>query len=273
MLRYHGGKWKIAPWIIKHFPPHRIYVEPYGGAAGVLLRKGRSYLEVYNDLDEAVVNVFRVLRDPDQAQELERLLRLTPFAREEFELSAELAEDPVEWARRTVARAFMGFGTTGGYKDNTGFRAQCYRTHKSGAADWRGYPDELRYFSARLQGVVIENRPALEVIAHQDTPGTLFYVDPPYPQGTRNDHGGKYRYEMSDEEHAELAQVLHGIGGMALVSGYACELYGELYGDWACVTRETVASGNRGGTARVEHLWISPTAERARRPLLAGLLG
>ncbi len=89
VLRYHGGKWKLAPWIISHFPPHRIYVEPYGGGGSVLMQKQRSYSEVYNDLWGVVVNVFRVLRDPSQAAELERVIRLTPFAREEFEATGD----------------------------------------------------------------------------------------------------------------------------------------------------------------------------------------
>jgi hypothetical protein len=78
-LRYHGGKWLLAPWIIEHFPDHKIYVEPYGGGASVLLRKPRSYSEVYNELDGDVVNVFRCLRD--HGPELRRRLTLTPFAR------------------------------------------------------------------------------------------------------------------------------------------------------------------------------------------------
>ncbi len=73
-LRYHGGKWRLAPWIISHFPPHLVYCEPYGGAASVLIQKPRSHGEIYNDLDGEIVNVFRVLRDPDQSELLIKIL-------------------------------------------------------------------------------------------------------------------------------------------------------------------------------------------------------
>src|SRR4051812_49100283 len=107
VLRYFGGKWKLAPWIISQFPPHRIYVEPFGGGASVLLRKDRSYGEIYNDLDTEVVNVFRVLqRHP---RRLKRMLEVTPFARDEWELAYVRVKDPVERARRAIIRSFMGF--------------------------------------------------------------------------------------------------------------------------------------------------------------------
>lgn len=91
ILRWHGGKWKLAPWIIQNMPAHRTYVEPFGGAASVLLRKPRSYAEVYNDLDGDLVNLFRVTRD--RGEELIRALELTPFAKDEFLGAYEVAPE------------------------------------------------------------------------------------------------------------------------------------------------------------------------------------
>ena len=186
VMRYHGGKWRLAPWIIANLPRHRVYVEPYGGAASVLLRKARSYGEVYNDLDDEIVNVFRVLRDPTAAADLERRLRLTPFARTEFVKSYEASSDSVEQARRTIARSFMGFGSASASGHNTGFRSNSNRTNTTPAHDWVNYPSALRGFVERMQGVVIENRDAIKVVEQHDNEKTLFYVDPPYPGSTRS---------------------------------------------------------------------------------------
>jgi len=263
VLRYYGGKWRLAPWIISHFPPHRVYVEPYGGAASVLLRKPRSYAEIYNDLDGEVVNVFRVLRDPVQARELERLLRLTLFARAEFALAYEESDDPVERARRCIVRAFMGFGSGAVNRTfRTSFRSRCMRPRYHPATDdWRNYPSIIPMFTERLQGVVIEARPALDVIAKQDDSDVLFYVDPPYPASERNTASGGYVVEMlDDDQHRELASVLRAARGMVVISGYPCVLYDEeLYPDWQRVERPAFADGAR---RRTEVLWLSPGASR-----------
>ena len=111
VLRYHGGKYRLAPRLIKIFPPHRVYTEAFGGGASVLMQKPRSYAEIYNDLDGEVVNVFRVLQNRRKARNLEQLLRLTPFARKEFLLGYKRGQTDVERARRTIIRSFMGFGS------------------------------------------------------------------------------------------------------------------------------------------------------------------
>ena len=265
VLRYHGGKWRLAPWIISHFPAHRIYVEPYGGAASVLMQKHRSYAEVVNDLDEEVVNVFRVLRDPDTAERLRELLYLTPWSRLEFSGAYEHTDDPVERARRTITRTAMAHGTTSRRKNRTGFRAKNYRRNQTGANDWSSWPEQIPAFVERLRGVTIEARPALEIIAQQDTPDTLFYLDPPYMletrstvrKGSQSDRDRAYAHDMSNEDHAQLAEALHGIDGMAIVSGYPCDFYEELYPSWDRLERRVPVDG---GQTRTEILWVSPRA-------------
>jgi len=252
-LRYHGGKWILAPWIVSHFPPHRVYVEPFGGAASVLLSKTRSYAEVYNDLDDEIVNVFRVLRD--QGDELIRLLSLTPFSRKEFELSYSHTDEPVERARRTITRSFQGFGSGAASGINTGFRSNSNRSGTIPARDWVNYAACAKQLVERLSGVVIESRNAIEVINHHDGSDTLHYVDPPYTACTRSAHSKKtYRYEMSDAEHEELAEALNAVKGKVLISGYRSELYDSLYPGWLRFDRPSLADGAR---VRTESIWLN----------------
>ncbi len=134
VIRYHGGKFRLAPWVIRHFPPHTCYVESFGGAAGVLMQKERAYAEVYNDLDGDIVNLFRVLQLEETREQLTRLLVLTPYARGEFDRAWEPTADPVEQARRTIIRAQMGFGSAGATKGRTGFRIDTKRQYGTAQA-------------------------------------------------------------------------------------------------------------------------------------------
>lgn len=255
ILRWHGGKWILANWIIGHLPKHRIYVEPFGGAGSVLLRKPRSYAEIYNDLDGEVVNLFRVARE--RGDELRRALELTPFARDEFVLSYAPTDDPVEQARRTVARSFMGFGSNS-HNKATGFRANSNRSGTTPAHDWRNYPDAFVAVIERLRGVCIENRDAVAVMQAHDGDETVHYVDPPYVASTR-DKGGDYRHEMIDSDHESLAAELHKLNGAIVLSGYRCSLYDDLYSGWQRIDRKAHADG---ALDRIESLWLSPKCQK-----------
>lgn len=257
VLRYHGGKWRLANWIISRFPAHRVYVEPFGGAASVLLQKERVYAEVYNDLAGEIVNVFRVARE--RGSELAIALELTPFARDEFAASYEPVADPLEQARRTIVRSFMGFGSAAATKRPTGFRANSNRSGTTPAHDWANYPEAFRAIVDRLQGVTIENRDAMSVMEQHDTEQTLFYVDPPYVAASR-DGGSDYLHEMNDADHEALAEFLSGLRGMVIVSGYHSELYDRLFSGWAREERQAFADGAR---PRVEVLWFNDAAARA----------
>lgn len=267
LLRYHGAKWRLAPWLMTLFPPHRIYVEPFGGSGAVLLRKPRVEGEVYNDLDGEVVNLFRVLRSPSSARALKRAIELTPWSRVEWEEAFLPTTESIERARRLLVRAWMSHGTTWQRANRTGFRSKMYIKRNNDAGAWAQWPEQIGAFVERLRGVGIENRPAAEVIEQHDSPDTLFYVDPPYVQSTRTaiaagggNESRAYAHELSDEDHAELAEQLHAVEGMVIVSGYESELYDELYGDWFRTSRNTFADG---GAERCEIAWVSPLA-RAR---------
>lgn len=274
VLRWHGGKWRLAPWIIGHFPPHRAYVEPFGGAGSVLLRKPRVYAEVYNDLDHEVVNLFRVLRDPAPAARLLELVRLTPFAREEFQLSYAETDDPIEAGRRLLFRAAAGFGSNAhasqaSGKRSTGFRAGTTRAGTTPAQDWQGFPAALEAIIDRWRGVVVEHRDALEVLASHDGAETLHYVDPPYLPETRspaNKYDLKYRMYKHDLDrggHAKLLDLLRSLSGYVVLSGYPDPLYDDALTGWRRV--ETLAYAD-GARPRTEVLWLSPrTAEALDR--------
>ena len=266
VIRYHGGKFRLAPWVIEHFPPHQVYVEPFGGAAGVLMQKPRSHGEVYNDLDGDIVNLFRVLQSAPQREALAELLVLTPYARDEFELAWIYTDEPVERARRTVIRAQMGFGSAGASKGTTGFRIDCYRQYGTAQQLWARYPEQLAAIGQRLAGVLIENRPAIDIMQAHDSPQALHYVDPPYMHDTRvrgAQKGRYYRHELDDDQHAELLATLNQLQGVVVLSGYPSQLYMERLVGWTMNTTSARISAGRGGDTRTECLWINPACMAA----------
>lgn len=272
LLRWYGGKWLLAPWIIEHFPAHMTYIEPFGGAASVLLRKDRSFIEIYNDVDADLFNLFRVLQDEMLAQKLVRKLALTLFSRAEFELSYEAPEnDPIEQGRRFIVRSFMGFGSnacasTARGSNSTGFRARSQHPRKQPSHEWSNYPPALLHTIDRLRGVVIERRDAVQLISERDAPDVLFYVDPPYLPETRErgsanrKRGGRYRHEMDDSDHKTLLATLVKCKGMVSLSGYWSPLYHDALIGWRLLKRETRADAGR---PRTECLWLNPPAAAA----------
>lgn len=268
-LRYHGSKFRLAPWVMSFFPRHLCYVEPFGGAAGVLLQKERAYAEVYNDLDSSVSNFFRVIRDPLTRQALIEALAFTPYSRNEFDAAWQSTADPVEDARRLCIRAQMGFGSAGATKGSTGFRVDSKRAYGTAMDLWLEYPDAIRAAGQRFSGVLIENRPAIEVMLQHDGPDTLFFVDPPYVQSTRvirsNKDGrkGAYRHEMDDADHVQLLNALVKLNGYVVLSGYPHEIYNDILSGWQTETTKARISGGRGGAIRNECVWINPACSLA----------
>jgi DNA adenine methylase len=234
---WYGGKFNLLDWLLPLLPSCHHFCEPFGGSGVVLLNRPPSPVETYNDIDGEVVNFFRVLRD--KPNELIRAIALTPFSREEYFVAIHERRDDlsdVERARRFYIRARQS--RTGLAQTATlGRWANCRRTSRNGMSGvisrWLGGLEDLEWIAGRLLRVQIENRPAIEVIRLYDDPDTLFYIDPPYPHEARGD-ARAYGFEMTDDEHRELADILHRCRAKVAVSGYHCPLLDTLYRDWNC---------------------------------------
>ena len=228
---WYGGKYSHLDWLLPLLPDCLHYCEPFAGSGAVLMNRNPSPVETYNDIDGEVVNFFRVLRE--NKNELIEKLSLTPFSREEFGLACQLDPDltPVERARRFYVRARQ-VRTGLAQMASIGRWANCKNTSRSGMSGvvsrWLGGIEQLDFIAERFLRVQIENRPANELIKLYDSEETLFYCDPPYIHETRGDKKA-YGYEMTDEMHKQLAEVLNSVKGKVALSNYDCELMDKLY--------------------------------------------
>lgn len=256
---WYGGKYSHLDWLLPLLPSTKHYCEPFGGSAAVLLNRETSPLETFNDIDGEIINFFKVLRE--QKDNLIEAIGLTPFSREEFERSIMNIEDDIsdlERARRFFVRARQvrtGLAQTA----SSGRWAHCRLTSRAGMAGavsrWLGSVETLPEVVQRLLRVQIEHDNAINVIKRYDSEETLFYCDPPYPHESRGDSNA-YKYEMSNEEHKSLAEVLRNVRGKVALSGYHCELLDMLYRDWNCIDApiKTIHSVK---TKRREVLWTN----------------
>lgn len=270
-FNWFGGKSMLAKWIIGYLPDCKTYVEPYAGSAAVLWARRPTAVEVLNDIDGEIVNVYHVLQDPTTFQLLHHKLEFTPYSRAEFGRAIEIGKsadtDSVTRAWAFIVRhrqGFSGEGKTIGQwsRDKVGRRS---------ATSWARSNAALSGFHARLRNVQIESQNALDCVGYWDSPGTTFYLDPPYVMATRASHG--YRHEVDDDHHAALVARLLAIEGAAVLSGYDTPIYARLLeAGWHKVARPVVAhsmgrkkAANSGAehTARTECLWVSPNKQRS----------
>lgn len=231
---WYGGKYRHLNWLLPLLPYTNHFCEPYGASAAALINRLPSPVETYNDIDGELVNFFRVLRDTPN--ELIYSLSLTLFSREEYTNALSPSPDmsDLERARMFFIRAkqtrmtLTQRATKGRWQYVT---TQSRRGMAGCVSKWLSGIEGLADVAERFLTVQIENAPAIEVIKRYDTPGTLFYCDPPYPHESRGEKN-VYSHEMTDKDHRELSILLHNIQGKAAISGYACDLMDNLYGDW-----------------------------------------
>ena len=272
-IQYSGSKYLIAPWVVSHFPRHGIFVDVFGGAGAITLPKKPSRIEIFNDLDSHIVNLFRVIRDPQKCEQLIELISLTPYSREEYVDAFHMLENAeslsdVECAYYYLYRGLLAFrGFTPGkdkvkaIKFDVGLRGGMFAV-----ARFNRLPQTLKDIALRFKSVQIEHRD-YAFMSHYAKNGALLYCDPPYLEELLFKSSYKY-YSHHAINHEEFLQWAKSLDCMCIISGYESELYQDLLKDWRVEKKETRC---RSHAARTECLWLNPLTIEAqgRNGLLA----
>lgn len=264
-LRWFGSKAAVAAQVVEHLGAHVHYVEVFSGSAAVLFAKPRSKIETLNDVDDDVVNLFRVLRDPNTATMLVQRCTTTAYARREFLTArtiltagrAPLGGAAVDRVERAWAFLVAVNFSVSSSSHSTGWSVAVSDPGGSiPPARWRAAVARLERTAARLEGVQVDCSDWREVLSRYDRPSTVFYLDPPYHPELRS--GGRYRHEMTAGDHDELVETLLGLKGRAVLSGFAHPTHDRLaVAGWDVVHLASPAT-RRSGTQPVETLWVAP---------------
>ncbi len=284
VVNWYGGKGRVIQKLLPLIPKTPVYVEAYGGAASIMANLRQRKCEVYNDLDGRLINIFRVLQNPEQRERLLDRLRHTPYSFDEFCLALEQrkSDDPVEAAWGFFVSQNQGFGGKAGTKGNWG-RAFSTKSSSVRMAEtcsrWLSRKASLDAIIARFERVQIDHRCALKCIRYWDSDDTTFYLDPPYAAETRADNN-VYAHEAEDSHHEKLVKLILGAKGAVVLSGYDTPLYAPLDAEgWRRIEFQTAChaagrtrnSGLQGeGNAmakvgRAEVVWLNPKAAKMAR--------
>lgn len=263
--RQFGSKGRMAAEIVAAIPPDvKVWCELFCGTAAVTLSKARHSQEHLNDLNEDVVNLFRVLRHPADRAMLADLIAMTPYAEAEFRACWEReGVDPVERARRFLVRSWMAVGGKQG--ERSGWHAErCNPIASARCGAWARLPDRLETFAQRMSRVYLHCKPWQSMLAFvADREDALVYVDPPYPRGSIATRSIVYRCDMEPGEHRALAEALRAARSRVILSMAPGTVYDEVLADW---TQRTVPVRGMRNTVKDERLFFNyepPVVPRA----------
>jgi DNA adenine methylase len=263
-INWFGGKYYMAKNIVDLFPSHKLFVEVFGGAAHILFKKQPSEIEVYNDIDSGLYSFFKILRDKEKVQILKEKLDLTPYSREEFYNCRDTwkyEKDEIEKVRKWYTCVMQSFSSN--FSTWSHSKSESRRGMSQAVSQWLGkiennIPDAVE----RLKLVQIENMDFKDLIRKYDNTNTLFYLDPPYIHETRQ-MTYEYAHELENSRHLELVDIVLGIKGMAILSGYDHKIYDKLIengwtkillGEFDKRSEKAIGESRNKGT---EFVWIN----------------
>lgn len=264
LVHWPGGKGRQLDHLLPLIPYTRIYVEVFGGGGAVLLNRQLSEIEVYNDLDRAIVELFEVLRDPDDYARFRRKVALMPYSRAEFERSLGHREHDNRVDRSVYFYTMLNQAVSGKRLCTTGDWSRNRTINNADA--WFARQSTLNAVVDRIKNVQLECRDGLDILKQWDTVDTTFYCDPPYVLEARNNNA-YYAVEPGDDWHYDLVGVLAEVRGAVVLSGYDHPVYKRLVEcGWRTDTfnQDTtmdLAESKRGRSrSRVEIVFRNPQA-------------
>lgn len=270
-FRWFGGKGTLKSKLLPLIPESKVYVEAYGGAASVLFAKKQVPIEVYNDLDGNLVNLFRALQDPVRFEKLKHRLLYTLYSRTEYLKAIKILRSPGAkkddraWAFYVAQNQIIS-GITEWTPGRWGRAKTTKRGMAANTSKWCTRQTLFDWWHKRLMRVQIEQLDALKLIPVWDDEHTVFYLDPPYVKSTRT--SGKYHHDIDDDHHHALIALLLKVQGGVILSGYENGLYADLEAaGWDKVrfkTRINASVNRKGGkrkkSMRYEVVWRNPRA-------------
>ena len=213
-----GGKSKLRKTILGIIPKHTCYIELFFGAGWVYFGKETSKIEVVNDIDKELINLFRTIKY--HAPEIDRLLEYEFSGRDIFEEYKNCTLEYMTEIHRAIRFLYLITQSFGGKGNNYGYGT----TTKSGQQIF--YKDMLLKLRDRLKNTYVENLSFEKIIDKYDREHSFFFCDPPYIE-TR-DYGNKFK----EEEHRELSDKLKNLKGKFLLTINDHPLSRELYKDF-----------------------------------------
>lgn len=265
---YYGAKQKISKTIIELFPPHNAWVEVFCGSAAITLAKKPAQIEIINDLDSNIVNIFEQLRN--NHEKLLEAIKLTPYSREEFHRAKILCDedDELERARKFLITCMMTVnGTVGNHACGLSFTNSYSRNDKEARVNrWNNLTDRIDRVVNRIKNVRIEHLDARRIVQmFSDRPATLMYLDPPY--FVKRSHN----YVVDEKEvefHKELLELCCKSKAMIMVSHYENSLYRKYLNKnngWTSKIIKTTTRDTSGvDFLRNEIVWMNTSLKTAR---------
>ncbi|MFM5926456.1 MAG: DNA adenine methylase [Dolichospermum sp.] len=222
LTSYYGGKQRIASKVLSYFPKHTVYVEPFAGGAALLFAKPKPvvsnsnhYREVLNDKNDLLINLYRVAIE--HRKELELKIQATLYSQSDHRKAIEITKNPDGYDELTKAWAFyVNINQSFSKTLNRGWATSV--SSDNHPVTWHNKKLRLPEILDRIKDIYVSCEDAIKCIQRWDSPQTLFYCDPPYPNAQQGHYSG---YTLDDLKL--LCDILDNIQGSYVLSNYPQE--------------------------------------------------